>query len=79
MKKVPSGLRPFFWEADPKKIDIHQNKSAIIERILEFGDQSIVEWLFSTYTLADIKKTLKESRNISKKSKNFWNIMLNIS
>jgi len=77
MDRVLKNIFPFFWEADIEKIDIQLHKSYIIERILELGDKTAVDWLFSTYSLADIKKTLQESRSISKKSKNFWEILLN--
>lgn len=76
MSKVGQSLLPFFWETDLEKVDIQRNKNFIIERILELGDRSAVEWLFTTYSTAAIKKTLEESRNISKKSKNFWKMIL---
>ena len=76
MKTITKQLQPFFWERDETKIDIEKNKIYIIERILELGDSEAVRWLFSKFTLSDIKKILKKSRRISKKSKNYWSIFL---
>ena len=69
-------IQPFFWDADLSKIDIEENKQYIIERILELGDQEAVRWIFSIFSLKEIKKTLEGSRRISQKSKNFWFIFL---
>lgn len=76
MTKLVISLKPIFWETDLDKIDIQQNKVYIIERVLEFGDKSAVNWLLATYSLSDIKKALEESQSISKKSRNFWEIVL---
>jgi hypothetical protein len=69
-------LRPFFWDSDPSKINLDKNSPYIIERILELGDERAVRWLFKTFSLDDIKSTLLKSRRISKKSRNFWCIVL---
>jgi succinate dehydrogenase flavin-adding protein (antitoxin of CptAB toxin-antitoxin module) len=69
-------LQPFFWDTDLSKIDMEENKQYIIERILELGDQEAVRWIFSHFSLKEIKKTLEESKRISQKSKNFWFIFL---
>jgi hypothetical protein len=76
MIKVEEPLKPFFWDIELEKIDIQQHKTYIIERILELGDGPAVQWLFSTYALPEIKESLKKSRNISPKSRNFWDIVL---
>ncbi len=76
MIKPQEALKPFFWETDLERIDIRRHKTFIIERLLEFGDKPAVQWLFTTYSLSEIKGTLKKSRNISSKSRNYWDIVL---
>ena len=76
VKASDKNLQPFFWETDLSKISIERNKQHIIERILEFGDRDAVQWLFSKFSLSEIKTTLEISKRISKKSKNFWLIFL---
>jgi hypothetical protein len=66
----------FFWDTDPARLDLQQNKQYIIDRILELGDEKAVEWLFSIYSRRDIKRALRTSRSISKKSSHYWNLVL---
>jgi len=73
---IAEHLRPFFWETDLSKISIEENKQYIIERILELGDRNAVQWLFSNFSLDEIKKAIEENKSISKKSLNFWSIIL---
>jgi hypothetical protein len=77
MNKNIEDLRPFFWDTEIEKIDIQKNRDYLIERILEVGDSAAVKWLFATYPLADIKRILAQSRTLSRKSRNFWELILN--
>ena len=72
-KEVP---REFFWDTDPARLDLQQNKQYVIDRILELGDEKAVVWLFSIYSRSDIRKALQRSRNISKKSTQYWKMVL---
>jgi Family of unknown function (DUF6922) len=76
MIKPQEALKPFFWETDLEKMDIRLHKTYIIERILELGDKPAVQWLFTTYSLSEIKDILEKSRNVSSKSRNYWDIVL---
>jgi len=78
MKSIPSHIRHFFWDADLSQINADENKSYIIERLLELGDLAAVTWLFSNYPRGEIEAVLKKSRKISAKSYNFWKTMLDI-
>jgi hypothetical protein len=72
-KEIPPGL---FWDTDPSRLDLQQNKDYIIERILELGDEKAVRWLFSNYSRNEIRRVLAASRRISRKSANYWSLML---
>jgi hypothetical protein len=72
-KNIPPGL---FWDTDPSRLDLQQNKEYIIERVLELGDENAVSWLVSCYHRNDIKKVLAASRRISRKSANYWSLVL---
>ena len=76
MKDRVDHIRPFFWDSDIPKINIKEHKQCLIERILELGDEKAVQWLFSHFSLPEIKKTLKDNRRISEKSKNYWFLIL---
>jgi hypothetical protein len=78
VKTLEDNLKPFFWETEFSKINLKENSRYVIERILEFGDEASVQWLFSHYSRDEIKRALKGSKNISKKSRNFWSLILEI-
>ncbi|HCS49953.1 MAG TPA: hypothetical protein DIW61_17580 [Candidatus Aminicenantes bacterium] len=72
-KDIPPGL---FWDTDSSRLDLQQNKEYIIERVLELGDEKAVSWLVSRYPRSEIKKVLAASRRISRKSANYWSLVL---
>ena len=61
-----------FWDVDPKKINPKRHAKYIIERILDFGNDREVRWMAKTYHPMLIKKTLKTSRVLHRKSKVLW-------
>ncbi|MCU0288167.1 MAG: hypothetical protein MUF15_17450 [Acidobacteria bacterium] len=69
-------FKSLFWDCDITQIDINVHREYIIERILEYGDNEPVKWMFETYPLREIKKVLQKSRALSKKSSNFWHLVL---
>jgi hypothetical protein len=81
MKKrlnFPSYLGKNFWDVDIKKLDIEKHATFILERILEFGDEKAVRWLFKHFTNDKITDAIRTSRNISLKSANFWSNFFNL-
>lgn len=68
-----------FWDVDKEKIDKEKNKDFIISRVLEYGTIDDVRNLMENYTKKEISETVKKSFNISKKTANFWGLLLNIS
>ena len=61
-----------FWDTDPKKIDPKKHAKYIIERILDFGNDSEVRWARKFYSQRLIKNVVKTSRVLHPKSKNLW-------
>lgn len=64
-----------FWDVNPKSIDKKKHASYVIERILDFGNDREIRWMNKTYSLNQIKKIVKTSRVLHKKSKALWNIV----
>lgn len=77
-KKVPKQYYPFFWDTNPKKINLKRNSRYIIERVLEIGDLSALQWIQKIYPTGTIIEVCEESRKISAKSKNFWEIWFGV-
>ena len=66
-----------FWDVDPKTIDPEKNAQYIIERILEFGNDDEVRWMWSYYTHSLIKDRVEHSRGVLReKSKALWSLLL---
>ena len=66
-----------FWDVDLKSLNSKEHASYIIERVLDFGDDDDIRWLFSTYPKAMMKETLGNTRSaIHAKSKALWNLVL---
>lgn len=68
--------RGLFWDTEPGRLDLHKNRDYIIERVLDLGNEKAVNWLFSTYSRAEIKEVLASSRRISRKSARYWSLVL---
>lgn len=67
-----------FWDVDRAKLDINLHKNFIIERVLRYGLTEDVLLLLKTYSEEDLVKTIKSSKNIDRKTANYWALHLNI-
>jgi len=66
-----------FWDVDPKKIDAEKNARYIIERVLDFGNDEEIRWLFERYPKALLQEVLHHSRSsLHEKSKALWSLVL---
>lgn len=65
-----------FWDVDPKTIDPKKNAQYIIERILDFGNDREVRWMWRTYPRQSLKKIIKKSRVIRPETKSLWELIL---
>lgn len=63
-----------FWDVDPKTIDPKKHAKYIIERVLDFGDDKEVRWIFHYYSPRLIKNTIDKSRVLHAKSKALWSL-----
>lgn len=65
MLEIPSQFKVYFWDTDLKTLDMLKYKTAIIERLLEFGNDEAYIWLFKNYSDAEIAEVVRRSRRIS--------------
>lgn len=78
MKRLPGFLEKYFWDVDFSRLNKEDYTSFITERILEYGDERAIRWLFQNFTKSEIKKILKKRRNISPLSANYWSLVLEV-
>lgn len=65
-----------FWDVDPKTIDPQKHAKYIIERILEFGRDTEVRWLWHTYSKTLLRDVVRKSRVLRPRTKVLWNALL---
>ena len=65
-----------FWDTNPKKIDTKKNAQYIIERILDFGNDREVRWLWHFYDKPLLKRVVTRSRCLRPRTKELWQLLL---
>jgi hypothetical protein len=73
-KSVPPGLIKYFWDVDPKTLNVRRHSRFVLERILELGDLDALRWAQKQYPTALIVEVCLMSRRLSQRSRNFWKI-----
>jgi len=73
-KSVPSQLYKFFWDVDPKTLNVRRHRRFIIERILDLGDLNAFWWAQKQYPTALLIEVSLTSRRLSERSKQFWKV-----
>ena len=74
--KPISFRQSLFWDVDPKTIDPEKHAVYIIERILDFGTDEEVRWMWRAYSKEFIRNVLQNSRVLHEKSKSLWTLLL---
>ena len=74
--KLPNNLKKYFWDCDFESLNIKEYPVFIIERILNFGNLDSVRWLSFNTDETTIIRIINKSRNLTKKTKNYWETML---
>jgi hypothetical protein len=78
MKKLPEFLNKYFWDVEFEKIDLQKRRVYVLRRILEYGDEKAVAWMWKNFEKSEIKDVLSEFRDYSQKSANYWALLLDI-
>ena len=65
-----------FWDVDPKTIDPKKHTRYIIERILDFGNDAEVRWMWNYYDHKLIEQVVKKSRVLQKPTRSFWKLLI---
>lgn len=74
--KIMEFRQSLFWDVNPKNIDSQKNAQYVIERVLDFGNDAEVKWVWDYYDKALIKKIVDKSRCLRSRTKNLWNLLL---
>jgi len=72
---IPPGAKKYFWGDNLKELSWPKHKKYIIQTLLEKGNTSSLQWLFTQVTRQEVKQLLPYLR-LQRRSRNFWNIYL---
>jgi len=78
MEKPPEFLKKYFWDVQFEKIDLHKNREYILKRILNYGDEKAVAWMYRNFEKPEMVNALSKFRGYSQKSANYWALMLDV-
>ncbi len=73
---LPEMLKEYFWDCDFDELSLEKYAFFITERILNFGDMTSLGWLLDRINEKLLMEVVEKSRNLSKKTRNYWEIML---
>jgi hypothetical protein len=65
-----------FWDTNPDKIDPQKNAKYIIEKVMDFGRDEEVRWLWNFYDKSLLREVVNKSRSLRAETRNLWNHLL---
>ncbi len=76
---MPSYLEKYFWDIDFEKLNYKKYPYFVIGRILEYGDVKGLRWMFKRFSNEQIKQSLKNTKDLSLRTTNFWADFFNVN
>ena len=70
--KLPLEFKRYFWDTNFEDLDPHKDSYFILKRIIDRGNTSAIKWALSRYSTDQIKDLILSSRDLSRKTANFW-------
>src|SRR4030042_2489119 len=77
--KIPDRFRKYFWDCVFDKLTFYEYDIFITERLLNFGNMDSVKWLLSRIDRERLRDVVETSRNLTKKTRNYWKTILDES
>jgi hypothetical protein len=77
-KQLPVELHKYFWDINPRDVDVGEKSEYVIERLLECADLPALRWLKKTFPQNVITKVVTTSRRLSPKSANFYGLIFGL-
>jgi hypothetical protein len=77
IQKMIASRKGLFWDKGP--LDPEKDKFVIVERILEFGTEKDSQTVVSCYGDEFVGEVVRNSRNLSPKTVNYFTMLLDIS
>lgn len=68
--------RSLFWDVNPATLDVKQHANYIIERILDYGTDEEVRWMYRSYQRELIRDIVERSRVLRPETRPLWKQLL---
>ncbi len=72
MERLPEFLKPYFWDVDFSVLNTESHQNFILKRVIDRGNTPALRWTLARFPLEAIKEIVFQSRDISRKTANFW-------
>jgi hypothetical protein len=76
IQRMIASRKELFWNKGP--LDPEQDKFVIVERVLEFGTERESQEVLSCYGAEIVRDVVRNSRNLSPKTVNYFAMLLDI-
>ncbi len=76
--EIPEYIKVVLWDVDIKELDLKKHWFFIIERIMVYGNENDVRWMLATFSKEQLIEVVKKSRNLDRKTANFWALWFGI-
>lgn len=76
---LPHYLKKYFWDTDFERLDLSRSKVYILKRILEYGDEEALAWMWKHFQEGEIRRVLVDCRGLSRKSASYWAHLLGVA
>jgi len=72
--RIPKKFNKYFWDVDFDKLVLKKHRNFILERLLNHGAFDTFSWIFSNFSMDDVKSLLKNNgkHSLSRNSYLFW-------
>ncbi len=75
---VPEAVSLLFWDTDLSTLDLEKQKTFVIERVLNMGDEGALKWVWQKYGRQTIYNTVINSRRLTLKTARCWQNYFNL-
>lgn len=65
-----------FWDTNLENIDLEKNARYVIERVMDFGNDEEVRWIWGKYDKSLLKDVAEKSRSLRLDTKKLWSLIL---
>ena len=70
--EIPEYIKMVLLDVDTEELDLKKHWFFVIERIMDYGNENDVQWMLGTFSKEQLIEVVKKSRNLNRKTANFW-------